>query len=200
MKKIILVILLISSLTSCKKEYSHKNKQTEHELPKQLVDDKTIYEFLNYNFTTKDSAFIHCDNIMSYELFPYLSQEDSLTILKLDTIFTKADSDFIFKQVKYSNCFKLKENKLTNKKIIELDTTKVFSNNTEVRGNYWGKILKQNGPICSIRMPLFSVDKKTVFIKTSYNCGMLCGEGGTYIYRKVGKKWIRLKTLNAWVS
>lgn len=200
MKKIALFIFLAFSSISCKKEYPYKDKYTKHELSKQLIDDKAIYDFLNYNFTAKDSAFKNCNNIVNHELYPYLSPEDSLAILKMDTIFTKADLNFIFKQAKYSYYFKFKENRLLNKKIIELDTTKVFSNNTEVREHYWTMILKQNGTFCSIRMPLFSVDKKTVYIKTSYSCGMLCGEGATYIYRKVGKKWIKVKTLNAWVT
>lgn len=200
MKKIVLLMLLVFSSISCKKEYHYKDKYSKHELSKQPVDDKTIYDFLNYNFTSNDSAFKNCNNITNHELHPYLSSKDSLAILKMDTIFTKADLDFIFKQVKYSHYFKLKKNKLLNKKIIELDTTKIFSNKADVREYYWDKILKQNGSLCSIRMPLFSVDKKTVYISTSYSCGMLCGEGATYIYRKVGKEWIKLKTLNAWVS
>lgn len=205
MKNIISIILVFIILTilSCNYENRvHQNKENTQNLkPKQLVDDKTIYEFLNYNFIHKDSAFLDCDYIIDHEWLPYFfTHEDSLALIKMDTIFTKGDIGFIFKQANYVRYFKLKQSKLPSKNVIKIDTIKFFNNNNEIRSAYLDELHKKYGALCTIKMPLFSIDRKTVYISTGLTCGTLCGAGGTYIYRKVNGKWILIKTLNEWVS
>lgn len=205
MKNITLTLLIFVFFIelSCNKKYeTGLDKQViKYVKPKQLVDDQTIYEFLNYNFEHKDPAFFDCENIINQEWYPcFFTHEDSLALIKMDTIFTKADTDFIFRQAEYVQYFNLNQTLLPNKNIIKIDTTKAYNNDREIRGVYYEELYKKHGPLCTIKMPLFSVDRKTVYISTGLTCGTLCGAGATYIYRKVNGKWILIKTLNEWVS
>ena len=50
-------------------------------------------------------------------------------------------------------------------------------------------------------MPIFNEEKNIAIIEIGYNCGFLCGSGGTYIYKlNEDKKWILYKTVDNWIS
>jgi hypothetical protein len=52
----------------------------------------------------------------------------------------------------------------------------------------------------NISAPLFSLDKELVIIEFSYFCGGLCGNGGTYVYKKENRTWRLKLTLIYWIS
>lgn len=189
------ILALVSFSCSEPKETPEKFRP-----PKQIVGDRTIYDFLNSIIKDGSPHFKYCDDIMDREFLPYfLTKSGSLEIMKLDSIFTKRDIDFIFKQAGYSSYFKF-DQKYISKNIIELDTLKSFTENLDVKHEYWNSIHDQYGTICFVKMPLFSFDKQTAILETGSSCGGLCGEGGMYIYKKVNDKWILIKVLSEWVS
>lgn len=198
MKKVLL-ILSLGIFLACKPENKNARSVDKWQKPTQLVDNKTIYKFLN-NILENDSSIKYCNNIYNRDLLPYPSKEDSLTIIKLDSTFTKEDIAFIFQQARYSYFFKLDQKYLPNKKIIELDTIKAYNSNHVISQAYWESNLKKYGYTCGLSLPLFSVDRKKVIISFGRSCGMLCGHGGMLIFKKEGNKWILLTTVSEWVS
>jgi hypothetical protein len=98
--------------------------------------------------------------------------------------------------------FKLKSNLIPGKIIIPLDSIEVLDKHNREYNQFWDDYHKKygNGGFRNISLPLFSIDKSTVIIKTGYSCGGLCGNGGIYIFRKINGKWKKINQLSEWVS
>ncbi|MFP9099950.1 hypothetical protein ACLI09_12950 [Flavobacterium sp. RHBU_24] len=216
MKTLACLLLFLTTLSSCDKnasliseevidtEISNEEKPTSVNITpdpnaKQLVGDKTIYEFINSIIASDTSYFNHCNTIIGREyLPPFMYERDSLQIVQADSIFTKADADFIFKQARYSTTFKLNERNLAEARTVVLPEFEEALG--EKRHKFWERLLDECEPYCLVSMPLFSADFKTAMIRLSYSCGALCGTGGLYIYRKTEGKWELIATWNEWVS
>jgi hypothetical protein len=181
-----------------------QNSKTEKVvINKQIVSDKEIYAFINEIMPYEKSKDIsYCNKIVDTD--PSLSKTSEEFIKGIDTIFSKQDLKFIIEQTKYEEDFKLNEKLLKNKIVISGDTLSKFTQgrNEDGRSQFWDKYHSKFGPggFCSITLPLFSIDKKTVLVTTGMHCGRLCGEGGSYIYRKINGKWELVHTITNWVS
>lgn len=203
MKQLLYISFTLLLFYSCKKqENTELNTSFKNSTPKQLVDDETIYEFLN-SCTFSDSSKHGCKTYVRkvYSLSSFQKRLDSLNIIKADSLFSEKDIEFIFKQDKYTPFFELSKNRIPkNKNLIDHDTTKILSKNWEVKNKYLNNLFKENGSICFVGLPLFSCDRKIAIVNTSIFCGRLCGAGGTYIYRKTDKGWVLIVSLNEWIS
>ena len=211
---IALSLLLFILFASCEREESFSlAKETFFHAPqkytakrldtdpaaKQLIDDVTIYEFIN-SFIAADTMYLkRCNTIVGRHHLPmFMDKSDSLQISNTDTLFTKRDVDFIFKQARYSQLFKVDQRKLTQKKHVILpEICEVFGDD---HSEYWDNVHKQYGALCFVSMPLFSLDRKTALIGISYSNSIFNGFGGRYIYRKVKGKWVLIASLSEWVS
>ncbi|WP_116786885.1 hypothetical protein [Flavobacterium psychrotrophum] len=153
--------------------------------PKKLIDDAMIYELINSCMATDTSYFKMSDIIIGTEFSPIFSSREKIS--KADSIFKKEDVDFIYEQARYGPLFKIDERKLKIKKNIILpELCDVFG---EDQKEYWENIHNQFGSFTTISMPLFSRDHKTAIISLSYDCGMMCGYSGKYIYKKTASRW-----------
>lgn len=186
-------ILFVSLIVSC------KNKSiTETSAPRQLVNDTLIYNFINA-VSTDSLGLGQCETFADFDMLPYFqTNSDSLSLTSLDTLLGKTDINYIFEQAEYRN-FRLKPDLLKDKVVIPIDTIELF-NPDKTPQEYYRNLLKKYGPICFIKLPLFSIDKQTAVVDISMGCGALCGKGGRYLYRKVNGKWILVKTLDEWIS
>ena len=191
MKRLIGFIFVVISLISCNRKPDIKNEGY-----KQLVSDSIICDALNY-FVNNDSIdeFKYSKRFVDKEVFCVLQNQDSLKLTKLDSIFTKEDLDFIFKQNRNAVYFKHKY--LKNKVLIPSDTLMKFG-----RREFWKEFHKRlgEGGFCSISMPLFSKKMNIVIIKYSYSCGRLCASGGTFIYKRINNKWVEIYCIHSWIS
>ena len=200
MKRFILlfVVTLLFSLLGCKEDLSLNPDDVYPEAKQeQLVDDKIIYEFLNSAIVT-DSSYKYSKTVVGSIGSLYLEKSDSLQLLKADSIFSKEDVHFIFKQARMKHFYNVDENELCQgKNVIYLDEKKVFGDESS---KYWSKLREKHGPLYIMNMPVFSLDKNTAVIKTSHHCGFQCGTGATYIYKKNDNHWQLIATWNKWVS
>lgn len=166
------------------------NKQNElrsQKIVKPLIDDSTIYSAINYLLT--DTTYNH---FLKYErisekwqiAFPFQLKNDSLELRRLDTFFSDNDIEFILKQKKMFYQFKVDRSKIRNRIIVSEDSLD----------------LVQNLPYSFVTLPLFNIKKDKFIICFGYYCGVLCAEGGTYIYERKGEKWVRLKIFSEWIS
>ncbi len=192
MVKYSFLFILMISVFSC------KNKSSAIAVGyKQLVPKSVICETLNYFVNdTLISEFKYCNRFIDRSGGLFLSSEDSLKILTLDTIFTKEDVNFIFQQnsnaifYKHGDCLKVKM-------LISGDTL------DKIKGNeFWPEFRKRygRGGFCIIHVPLFSKDHSTVIVKYAHYCGRLCASGRTSIYKKKGDKWVEIYCLEGWIS
>nr|WP_322622965.1 hypothetical protein [uncultured Flavobacterium sp.] len=162
----------------------------------QLVDDATIYEFLNTTLATDSIRQESCDAIIAREYYPIFSDKsEAIGILRRIKNISLVNIDFMYKQSLYVPQFELKkENFKTEKRLIAPDTC-----NMQDR-EYWRNIRKQFGSFCSISLPLFSEDREMVVIRLSYSCGSLCGYGGIYVFKKEDDIWKPFTAIDQWMS
>lgn len=162
-----------------------------------LVPDSLICATINY-FVNEASIdeFKNCSRFVDRDFRKVLFSKDSLTILKLDSIFTKEDLDFIFRQNLNSVYYKPGEC-LKNMVLISGDSLLNFESL-----EFWYKFSKKygKGGFCSISMPLFSVNHDIVILKYSSSLGRLNASGGTYIFKKIDDKWVEIYCIEAWIS
>ena len=192
-----LVFIMFCPL-GCEKELA-LNPNDNYDQPKwkQLVNDTTIYDLLN-SCIVADSTYKYSNTVVGSLGMLYLNESDSLNILKADTIFSKKDAAFIFKQARLRHFFNIDKSKLQqDKNVIYLDEKEVFG---ERRSEYFSTIRQNHGSLYMMTMPVFSTDLKTAMISTSNNCGTLCGVGATYIYKKINGQWKLVAIWNKWIS
>ncbi len=162
-----------------------------------LIPDSLICETLTYfvNDTSIDE-FKNCNRFIDGEISRVLNEEDSLKILELDSIFTKEDLDFIFRQNCNSIYYKHNEC-LKNKVLIPVDTLLKFN-----RWEFWDEFHKRfgKGGFSSISLPLFSKNQNIVIIKYSHSSGRLNASGGTFIFKKMDDKWVEIMCIDYWIS
>lgn len=213
MKRLTLVIALLIICISCDRTAKltantlvSKTEEAEADIETttlrfdapQLVDDATIYAFLNTTIASDSLNLKLCNAIVAREYYPIFSNKnEAIRILRNIKGLSTADIDYMYQQSLYSPRFELKKEKLkTEKHLITPDTCDIFDKNK----NYWHNIRQQFGSFCSISLPLFSKDRKTVLIGYLYSCGGLCGDGGYYVFRKENEIWTLVSILEEWVS
>jgi len=169
------------------------------QLPKKLIDDDAIYDLINSHIAADTAYSGNYKTIIGRNLLPaFFGRNDSLKIIKADSIFTKSDVYFIFKQARYSTSFSIDKTKLNKESYVLLpDTCDAFGAGHK---EYWENIHNQFTNFTLISMPLFSIDRSTALLNLSHSCGPICGYGATYIYRKTDNKWKLLAIWDKWVS
>ncbi|WP_412464419.1 hypothetical protein [Flavobacterium mekongense] len=177
-----------------------KVEEKKSEVPEKyqtLVENQTIYSLLNSDALAENKVFKNCENVLNRQTMFYIGY-DSVVLKKVDTLFTKKDKEFISKQYRNGVRFILDQKFLKHKKVIEYDTTMMAEKKSRI---YWNKMLEKYHCIGMIHTPLFNLKKDLAIVEIGYNCGVLCGEGGTYIYRlnKYGK-WELYLTIEKWIS
>jgi hypothetical protein len=187
-----MLFIIIIEVISCNNKPKAKTVGYES-----LVPDSLICATINY-FVNEASIyeFKNCDRFVDRDYRKVLYASDSLSVLRLNTIFTKEDMDFIFRQnlnsfyYKHSECLK-------DKILISGDTLSKF----EV-SDFWVKFHKKygEGGYCSISIPLFSINHDIVIIKYSLSIGSMNASGGTYIFKKTGRNWVKIYCIESWIS
>jgi hypothetical protein len=182
MKKLLL-FLTAPMLFSCK--------------PKTQPADEALYEMLNFQYD--DYIARYGDKNVPNALLVKtthsgLREMDSLSIIKMDTLFTKEDLAYIFEQAK--------------------DTTAIVLNPALLRGHnsfitqkeldtFWHECKKKDLDTCwnqfytrystmgytFYNKPLFNKAHTVALLYQDNHCGSLCGGVITFIYRKEKGKW-----------
>ena len=186
----ILIFIVISLFTNCT-----KHEQRNETINK--VTDAEIYEIVNA-ILEDESKSLKKDGI-NYDLYKYLldqdfsseifSKHDSLAFIKTDTVFSKGDLEFINMQINERKKFKFQQEFIKSKVLISSDTIiQLIDQAYNDRSNdFYDLFITKfgNHRYYTIGVPLFSLDKKTAFIKIdSYP-----GSGHTMIYKKINGKW-----------
>jgi len=199
MKKHFLIPIFFILLISCRKDAENKVEVKKSEVPEKyqtLVDNQTIYGLINSDALTENKVFKNCENVLNRQTRYYIGY-DSTLLKKVDTIFSEKDKEFMSKQYRNGVNFILNQKLLKRKKVIEFDTTMIGEKKSRI---YWDKMLEKYHCIGMINTPLFNLKKDMAIVEIGYNCGTLCGEGGTYIYRLKNGKWELYLTIEKWVS
>ena len=195
--KIILLIIFLA--ISCKKSETEK---ISHEIkPEYLVDKRDISDLINFCITSKSKIFKNCTHVWDQDPIFYFTEYDSIQITKQTTILSKDDLAFIFKQAAINPQLKLDSEIVSEDKLVPLNIGKAFNRDRKIREEYFEENRNKYNKICSLSIPLFSKDRNIAIVKIGYSCGVLCGEGGIYIYKKEKNgNWNLIKSISDWVS
>ena len=193
-KKYTIQLILLLSLLSCN-DYSKEFSSNS------IIADTVVYNFINSILDDSTINLKSCNKLLldsTYRTEPY-----SYTFL--DSIVSREDIDFFNQQLKYINEFKLDPNRLPNKLLLSrnsLDSLNISLDSNKRYEMFWDSFHRQygDGGFCNFNKPIFSKDNSLVIWTVGYQCGKLCGSGGTYIFKKEQNKWKLLMTINQWIS
>jgi hypothetical protein len=163
------------------------------------VNDERTYEFLNYIITQKKAInFDGIDKIADQELFPVeYSKQDSIELIKLDSIFKPEDIAFIREQMMTNSGFRLRPGSIKGKKIISSDQLRSFGEVSDQ--NFWTRLEEKYGTdkFATFSKPIFSKDGSTAIWRSNYYTKS-GGAGETMIFRHTGSSWEPIKMLYYW--
>lgn len=187
MKSLLFHICILCLTASCNtKKPAPENKPT-YESTQINIDDSTVNSVVTYLFKNDSSnPFLKYENVLETAEMPfYLSfSTDSIEIVKLDSIFTSKDIEYMKAQKNQFFKFKLDQSKFEYKTFISKDSLDI----------------SKSYPYCYISFPVFTADKNKFIIRTGYVCGALCAEDAIFIYEKRGTDWKIIKVINQTVS
>ena len=187
MKTLVFHICILCLAGSCNTKTPVSASIPNSESRQVNIDDSTINSVVSYLLKNKSSnPFLKYKKVVETELMPFFFSfsTDSIEIVKLDSLFTSQDIEFMQTQKKQFYTFKLDQSKFDYKTIISKDSLELL----------------RSYPYCYISSPVFNAKKDKFIIRTGYVCGALCAEGAIFIYQKSGKDWKIIKVLNQTVS
>lgn len=190
---------MLLSLSSCK----NSDSNTKPNVSTTTITDSDIYEIVNLILDETDNAS-KIDGlktnpykyILDKDLEPLFNRVDSIALLKTDTLFSKEDLKFINKQINSRKDFKFKSDFIKSKKIIPAEVIQNIMKDCEKNGGrFYDKFHEKFGDdlYYTIGLPVFSKDKKTVFIKFDS-----FGSGRTIVYKKIKNNWKYYCLVCAW--
>ena len=202
-KKSFIVIFLFAFISCINSETESHKKVSET-----VITESDIYEVVNYTIQQarevekKDGLKkTYLKYLYDKDLGPLFNKIDSMEILMSDTIFSKEDLKFIERQISNRKDFRFNKDSIKSIKVISADRLqeilderiknpgKSFVELYESKyGNSWFYTI-------TIGLPVFSNDKKTVFVKFTH-----FGSGYTMVLKKVKGKWVGHKSGSAWIS
>lgn len=194
-KSFILLWLMVSLTVFCSRKAPEVQQGSNFSNP--LVADSITYSFINDALSQefKDYNF-SCNKVLNKNLWPeYLSTDDSLKMVSLDSLFNKEDIAIIYEQQVRSGTFKLNPKMVRGRKVIPTDSILNFKNKrtisfVQIYMERYGKV-----DFCYISMPLFNKNKSIAIIEKGMSCGLTCGELENLIFKRINKKWILVTNL-----
>lgn len=187
MKKRKKYLLILISIGFVYFAYSFHSEKKKYEILSEIFEDTNFYP----------------DRICDQESVISIDQTTN-TLIKN---FSWFDTPSVYSQVLMQNIRELLEiqRKLKPNKI----TFKNKSYNPEIISDCSTsskKIEKENKIIIftdsnySVSFPILSSDNKTAMIEINNHCGILCGNGDIYVFKKVGNKWKIIEKVLKWIS
>jgi hypothetical protein len=201
MKKLYYLVFTIAVNLLC--------KSMQGQTYNKLISDKEYYDFINndircdsikgkhrilktrYPLTLDD--FFYKDSLdykgknnyrNPHFIFRRLQYGNGVLTNFVDTIFTRTDIDFFGTQFQAMTKDTVWQTSFKNSILVDSAEHITYSRTRHVVYRY--------------SLPLFSYDKTYAIIIKTFYCGMLCGGGAYYIYRKNGLNWTLIKKLNEW--
>lgn len=215
MKKIIVLLSIVSLTFSCKK---HEEKVvTEVVQPievKEISQDEIdeinliVEAVLNYSKldllkSDENSDDLILDNLYRIKVIEdpaksedYLPARESEIFYselfgakhKADFLFTPEDSLYVIQQNYYPDKLKITD-AILEKYNTEESIKQKLKNNPDL---YFSKL--------ELSIPILSKDKQKAYIKTNFYCGALCGNGSTLYLMKVNNEWKVVEDIFTWIS
>lgn len=197
MKKLFLILLLIP--VGC------QNLDQVSKADKINVTDSDIYEIVNfvlYEYDKESKREGFKENFYKYvldrDLEPLFTHGDSIALIKTDTLFTKEDKKYIEEQLIERKNFRFQSQFLKSKKVIRAEIIRNMIDSCYKNGyNFHKAYLNKfgNDRHYTFGLPVFSKDKKTVFLKIDS-----LGYGTTMIFKKVNNKWKYYCSTGSWIA
>jgi len=158
-----------------------------------IISEKEAIHFEGLNVIA-DREMSPADREMSSLKF---SMNDSLELLKMDSIFKPKDISFIREQINSQNDFRFKQGFIKGKQIISSDLLNEFGGLTEK--SFWTKLKERYGTdeFGTFSKPLFSIDGSAAVVRINYYTKN-GGGGETMVFHKTGDKWKVVKMLGFW--
>jgi hypothetical protein len=187
MKTLLFHICIVCLTASCNTKTPVLESNPSKEERQVNIDDSTVYSIVSYLLKHKNSnPFLKYQKVVESAEMPFFFSfsTDSIEIVKLDSIFTTKDIEYMQAQKRQFYKFRLSQARFNYKTIISKDSLE----------------LSTSYPYCYISFPVLSADNNKFIIRTGYVAGVLSAEGAIFIYQKFGKDWRIIKVINQTLS
>jgi hypothetical protein len=167
---------------ACNSSGPSKNFETK---AKEINSDTLAYDVIKSVLIDEEKTKnIKTEFVLSKENmgFPFSFKEDSISLVRLDSLFSAKDIEYIFSQKKAFEAFALRAHSLQGKTLISADSIEKYKT------------------YISIGLPLFNQAQNLAIVRVSYYCGMLCGYSNIYIYKNLEGRWMRIKVIQEAIS
>lgn len=216
MKKLIVLLSIISLTFSCKKREEKMVIEQPEPIEIKEISDEEINEInliveaiINYSKLDLLKSDKNSEDILLEFLIkiPIDLDENNSEEIKLPPIpghiyisklignrfedkvyFSSEDSLYILQQNTYANSIKIAASILEKVNTKESIKDKIKNNSDLYFGEY------------EISIPILSKDKQTAYVELSYFCGALCGNGSILILKKNDGKWKIVEDIFTWIS
>jgi hypothetical protein len=200
LSKPIVAVCFVYALFSCGCE---NKKTTEKELEidnTELPGTEDIYSFLNVVFVTSDTF---CNKLLDRDINQFrFSAADSIKLVRMDSLFSKEDIAYLYRQMEHISSFRFDEKRL-NIDVISGDEVMQLQIKHDRMEDFWTVFRNRYGEHCCIvsaSKPLFSLDKSVVIFRREQSCGFNNFQASTIIYKKRKGRWKKVLTLSSSVS
>lgn len=189
MKIVIRILVSIFFFISC------TNPTKKEAIKAESVTDQDIYSIIKMVLNDSKPTEI-LDGTQDYYILdelktPHYFDSTNNSTFKLSNYFTKEDLKFIKKQIDERNEMKLIQDsiypkQLLSSEIIDSLNTIIYKEGSDRKNNFIKKYTQKfgNRSYQIFSLPVFSIDKKTVYIERSE-----LNSGRAIIYRKENGKW-----------
>ena len=168
---------------------------------KLVVDNESVYEFMNETFFRSDSVIIDSLEFQKIMCFSLGHSKDVKNFIKQinDTVLSKTGKRYMLNQLNKKSLL-WNENELKNCWSLAPADFQDLTNNS--CWDYWEAFQKKfgNGGKHNYSVPIFNSSKTFVVIEHSGQGGCLLGSGEVLSFIKVNGKWKFYKELHLWIS
>ncbi len=195
-------LILLLGLLGCKNANSERKPNAANA---SLVTDNDIYEVVNYILDEHDKAMkVDGFKVSPYKYLldkdcePLFNHQDSIVLVKTDTLFSKEDRLFVEKQIKDRKNFRFKSDFIKSKQIIASAIVKEMIREKSETGKSFYEICERKfgeDRYYTIGLPVFFKNKKMVFIKIDS-----FGSGQAIILKKINNRWKYYCTTSNWIA
>ncbi len=204
MKKILLILCIYLSITSCKKNTNRieLNSKTINEIAKAVLleEEFTIStserktklfseELIKVNIRIPETQNIKNPIPPPAPFFNDVNIEELITTkIENKIFFTSKDSLYILKQNANPEIFNINKKMFSG---INLTTKEIEINKKKKNDSY---------DFYEMSIPILSLDDKKAYVLLNHYCGHLCGNGKELYLEKINGKWKIVKSRNTWIS
>jgi hypothetical protein len=190
-----LILVLLCLLLGCKQS----SESTVNELVDEFDTLKSI-ELIRQVLDNEQKDYFFSSCVVEEAIPMYVSTNSDL-LKEVTEKLGVSDTTHLKEQIMLYEQFKLTPDLVPGKTILTKQHFRAFEKKKPIGKSSWVMIEStcEDG-YSFILKPIFNEDYTLALVQFGINCGSYCGGGETQVYEYKDGKWIKIRTVGAWVE